>query len=218
MKVLVACEESQAVCKAFRERGHEAYSCDIIDCSGGHPEWHIRQNVLDILNPVLFSGWGKTAVVGIKFKTTDGKEHFIEGKWDMIIAPPCTRLCNSGQRWLYWGTKEYREQKKKEQEYAVWFFMQFVNADCEKIVIENPSGIMSTLYRKPDCTYNPYDFDGETDQEQCKCMKQEQCPLFNYTEISQTKKLNTQKTGTNGRGCGKDLLVSKRTLKKVQAI
>ena len=82
----------------------------------------------------------------------------------MIIAhPPCTRLCNSGQRWLYWGTEEYRANKRKEQKEAVEFFMKFVNADCDKIAIENPSGIMSTHYRKPDCTYNPYDFEGETE-------------------------------------------------------
>ena len=82
----------------------------------------------------------------------------------MIIAhPPCTRLCNSGQRWLYWGTEEYKEKKRKEQVVAIDFFMKFVNADCDKIAIENPSGIMSTKYRKPDCTYNPYDFEGETE-------------------------------------------------------
>lgn len=160
MKVLVACEESQAVCKAFRERGHEAYSCDIIDCSGGHPEWHIKSDVLNVLNPSKFPFDG----MGICFKTCDNRMHIFEGRWDLIIAhPPCTRLCNSGQRWLHWGTEEYRENKRKEQKEAIEFFMKFVNADCDKIVIENPSGIMSTHYRKPDCTYNPYDFEGETE-------------------------------------------------------
>lgn len=152
MNILVACEESQAVCTAFREKGHNAFSCDIIPCSGGHPEWHIMQDVLPLLNGCC------------EFETTDGKQHFIEGKWDMIIAhPPCTRLCNSGQRWLYWGGEEYRSQKIQEQQKAVVFFMMFALADCEKIIIENPSGIMSTAYRKPDCTYNPYDFEGETE-------------------------------------------------------
>lgn len=152
MKILVACEESQAVCKAFRERGHEAYSCDIIECSGGHPEWHITQDVIPLLNG------------NCSFVTDDWKCHKIDGKWDMIIAhPPCTRLCNSGQRWLHWGTEEYRQKKKKEQEEAIDFFMFFVSADCDRIAIENPSGIMSTHYRKPDCTYNPYDFIGETE-------------------------------------------------------
>ena len=152
MKVLIACEESQTVCKAFRDKGHEAYSCDIIDCSGGHPEWHIKQDVIPLLN-------GRCA-----FTTSDGKSHKIDGKWDLIIAhPPCTRLCNSGQRWLYYGDELYRLKKRKEQEDAIKFFMRFVNADSDRIVIENPSGIMSTHYRKPDCTYNPYDFEGETE-------------------------------------------------------
>ena len=152
MKVLVACEESQRVCVAFRARGHEAYSCDIIDCSGRHPEWHIKGDVLPLLN-------GRC-----EFFTCDSKLHTISGKWDLIIAhPPCTRLCNSGQRWLYWGGEEYRTKKRKEQAEAIDFFMQFVNADCDRIAIENPCGIMSTVYRKPDCTYNPYDFEGETE-------------------------------------------------------
>ena len=164
MKVLVACEESQVVCKAFREKGHEAYSCDIIECSGGHPEWHIQGDVLNILNPLLYSGWGKTAKVGIEFETADGKKHFVDGKWDLIIAhPPCTRLCTTSQRWLYFGDKQYRSEKIREQQKAIVFFMRIATADCEKIVIENPQGIMSTAYRKPDCIYNPYDFEGETE-------------------------------------------------------
>lgn len=152
MKVLVACEESQRVCSAFRERGHEAYSCDIIDCSGGHPEWHIKQDVLPLLDG------------NCNFQTADKKQHEIKGEWDLIIAhPPCTRLCNSGQRWLYFGDEKYRENKKAEQEFAIKFFMKFANAKCDKIAIENPMGIMSTLYRKPDCIYNPYDFENETE-------------------------------------------------------
>ena len=164
MKVLVACEESQRVCTAFREKGHEAYSCDIIECSGGHPEWHIQGDVLLLLNPYWFSTVDCQKMYGFKVRTMDGETHYIEGKWDLIIAhPPCTRLCNSGQRWLYWGDEAYRTEKKKDQEKAIVFFMHFVNADCDHIAIENPSGIMSTHYRKPDCVYNPYDFEGETE-------------------------------------------------------
>lgn len=152
MKILVACEESQRVCLEFRKKGHEAYSCDIQECSGNHPEWHIMQDVIPILNG------------NCNFKTADGIFHEIKGKWDMIIAhPPCTRLCNSGQRWLYYGDETYKEKKQKEKEQAIEFFMKFVNADCEKIAIENPSGIMSTIYRTPDQIYNPYDFIGETE-------------------------------------------------------
>lgn len=102
MKVLIACEESQIVCKAFREREHEAYSCDIQDCSGGHPEWHIKWDATSLING------------NCTFVTSDGSIHEILGKWDLIIAhPPCTRLCNSGQRWLYWGTEEYKAKKKR---------------------------------------------------------------------------------------------------------
>ena len=152
MKVLVACEESQRVCIAFRERGHEAYSCDIQPCSGGHPEWHIQSDVLPLLNG------------NCTFHTADTHTHTIGGKWDLIIAhPPCTRLCSSGQRWLYHGDENYRERKVFEQAEGIRFFMSFVGVNCPRVAIENPVGIMSRLYRKPNCIYNPYDFEGETD-------------------------------------------------------
>lgn len=129
MKILLACEESQAVTKEARELGHEAYSCDIIDQSGGHPEWHIKQDVLPLLNG------------NCTFKTTDGIEHTIDGKWDMIIAfPPCTHLTVSGAR--------HFENKRADgrQREGIEFFCQFLNADCDKIVIENPIGIISGDY------------------------------------------------------------------------
>lgn len=152
MKILIACEESQTVCSAFRKLGHEAYSCDLLECSGGHPEWHIMGDCIPIING------------NIKFFSMDGKIHNIEGRWDIIIAhPPCTRLCLSGQRWLYYGSREYRLRKRKDQEKAIDFFMKFVTCDCLKVAIENPVGIMNTLYRKPDCIYNPYEFLGETE-------------------------------------------------------
>ena len=164
-KVLIACEESQAICKAFRAIGYEAYSCDIQEPSGGHPEWHIMQDVIPLLN-------GRCS-----FKTMDGIKHLLDGPWDLIIAhPPCTRLCNSGQRWLYWGDEEYRLKKKKEQEKAVDFFFKFTKADCPRIAIENPMGIMSSLYRKPDFTYNPYDFENETE---CKKLEFGLLVIFN---------------------------------------
>lgn len=141
MKVLVACEESQRVCTAFREKGHEAYSCDIIDCSGGHPEWHIKQDVLSILNPHQISN----SFYGIVFRTEDGEAHKIEGKWDLIIAhPPCTYLCMSSQKHCnveVYGQKAIERIAKRDE--AVEFFMQFVNADCDKIAIENPVGVMT---------------------------------------------------------------------------
>lgn len=155
MNVLVACEESQTVCKAFREKGHNAFSCDIQEESGGHPEWHILGDCLPLLNG------------NCTFVTRVGSTVTIDGKWDLIIAhPPCTRLCSSGQRWLHFGTEEYRGKKAMEQQEGIDFFLKFTNADCDRIAIENPIGIMSTKYRKPDCIYNPYDFKGETETKQ----------------------------------------------------
>ena len=163
MKILVACEESQAVTKELRALGHEAYSCDIIECSGGHPEWHIQGDVSKILSPVIEEG--TDGVCGnfelIQFKTMDGKEHGIYGKWDMIIAfPPCTYLTNAGTRHfsLKCSTQEKIEKRIKLRLEAAEFFMNFVNADCEKIAIENPVGYMNSSYRKADQIIHPYYF------------------------------------------------------------
>ncbi len=124
MKILVACEESQRVCLAFREKGFEAYSCDIVFCSGGHPEFHIWADVLPLLN-------GKC-----HFRTCDGQLHFID-KWDMIIAfPPCTFLSKAGSANLYKNGVLDIDRFNKGQE-AVKFFMSIYNADCDKIAIEN---------------------------------------------------------------------------------
>ena len=129
MKILVACEESQRVTTELRERGHEAYSCDIIECSGNHLEWHIMQDVLPLLNG------------NCTFKTCDGTEHHIDGKWDMIIAfPPCTHLAVSGAR--HFETKRADGRQRE----GIEFFCQFLAADCDKIVIENPVGIISGDY------------------------------------------------------------------------
>ena len=146
MKILVACEESQAVCSAFRELGYEAYSCDIEECSGGHPEWHIQQDVLPLLD-------GDCC-----FYTKDGAQHFIKGEWDLIIAfPPCTNLAVSGARYFEEKRKDGRQQK------SIDFFMMFVNAKCKHIAIENPIGIMSTHYKKPNQIIQPWQFGhGET--------------------------------------------------------
>ena len=170
MRILVACEESQAVAIAFRERGHEAYSCDIQECSGGHPEWHIQGDVLNFLNPVvLFPG----ELPGIQFFTMDNEYHYFLGKWDMIIAhPPCTYLTVTGNRW--YNVDRYGEkaiQRKKDRQDAVKFFMNFVNADCDKIAIENPVGYMSTHYRKPDCIIQPYEFGHPARKKTCLWLK-----------------------------------------------
>lgn len=129
MKILLACEESQRVCVEFRDKGHEAYSCDIIECSGGHPEWHIQQDVLPLLNG------------NCEFTTVDGTKHKIDGKWDMIIAfPPCTHLAVSGA--LRFEAK--REDGRQRE--ALEFFCSILSADCDKIVVENPVNIISGKY------------------------------------------------------------------------
>ena len=138
MKILVACEESQAVTKRLRVLGHEAYSCDIQECSGGHPEWHIFGDVVPEL-----------------------QKH-----WDMIIAfPPCTDLAVSGAAWF--------EQKRKDgrQQASIDFFMLFANANCERIAIENPVGIMSSQWRKPDQIIQPYWFGDEAQKTTCLWLK-----------------------------------------------
>lgn len=127
MKVLVACEESQRVCIEFRKLGHEAYSCDIIDCSGGHPEWHIKQDVIPLLNG------------NCKFQTVEGGWHSVEGKWDLIIAhPPCTYLTNAGAVRMRVAGKIVPERYALAME-AKDFFLKFLNADCDRIAVENPT-------------------------------------------------------------------------------
>lgn len=154
MRVLVACEESQTVCKAFRARGHEAYSADILEPSGGHPEWHILGDVLPLIN-------GRC-----KFRTIDGASHEVAGRWDMIIAfPPCTHLAVSGARWFPQKRADGRQQA------AIDFFMQLVTADCDKIAVENPVSIMSTEYRKPDQTFQPWQFGHGASKKTCLWLK-----------------------------------------------
>jgi hypothetical protein len=131
MKVLVACEESQTVCKAFRKRGHEAYSCDIQECSGGHPEWHIQGDVLPLL-----------------------KE-----KWDLIIAhPPCTYMSKAGARFMYLTAGNVNQERLEKALHAKEFFMQFMNADCDKICIENPTPLKIVGLPKESQVIQPYQF------------------------------------------------------------
>lgn len=128
MKVLVACEESQRVCIAFREKGHEAYSCDVQECSGGHPEWHIMGDVLPIIN-------GRCEVY-----TMDGQRHEIDGRWDLIIAhPPCTYLTHAGATRLYERPGVVRKERYEKGVEAAEFFMRMMNADCDRICVENPA-------------------------------------------------------------------------------
>lgn len=155
---------------AFREKGHNAYSCDIIDCSGGHPEWHIKQDVIPLLNGYC------------EFTTCDGNKHKLGCKWDMIIAfPPCTYLCVTGNAWF--NIAKYGDKAKQryvDRYKAIVFFMQIANADCERIVIENPVGIMSTAYRKPDQIIQPYMFGDEFEKKTCLWLKGVSCLIPTY--------------------------------------
>lgn len=165
MNVLVACEESQEVCKAFRELGHIAFSCDIQECSGGHPEWHIQGDVLPLLN-------GKC-----NFVTQDGLTHAIWNKWDLIIAhPPCTYLTVTGNRWLNCSRYGAEAQLRWNNRcIAICFFLAIAYADCPRIAIENPVGCMSTYYRKPDQIIHPWQFALEkeelTEKQTCLWLK-----------------------------------------------
>lgn len=159
MKVLVACEESQEVCKAFRKLGHDAYSCDIQEPSGGHPEWHIMGDAL-------------AAIEGGSVCTMDGGMHTV-GKWDLIIAhPPCTYLTVAGNRWF--NVERYGSlaiARKMEREKAINFFMRLAAAECEHVAIENPVGIMSSVYRKPDQIIQPYYFGDRARKGTCLWLK-----------------------------------------------
>lgn len=146
MNILVACEESQAVTIELRRLGHKAFSCDIIECSGGHPEWHIQGSVLPLLN-------GRCS-----FTTMDGATHVVESRWDMIIAfPPCTKTSNAGARHLYKGgilniPRYYDGLCGKALFLAIWA------ADCDKVVIENPTPSKVFDYPEPTQVIQPWQF------------------------------------------------------------
>jgi hypothetical protein len=167
MRVLVACEESQRVTKAFRKLGHEAYSCDIVECSGGHPEWHLQQDVLPLLKL----------------------------KWDLIIAhPPCTYLSNAGARFLY-PKGELNEARLKKGLEAKEFFMQLYNADCPRICIENP--IPSKVYGLPEYsqTIQPYEYGHPFQKKTCLWLKG--LPLLQPTNVLPKEQRQSTKIAGN---------------------
>ncbi|MBD5070055.1 MAG: hypothetical protein HDT50_07830 [Lactobacillus sp.] len=168
--VLIACEESQTVCKAFRKLGYNAYSCDILPCSGGHPEWHLHCDVLGVIRDK-------------KGTLQNGEEFVLDGEWDLMIAhPPCTYLSVSGARWYYHPDDKdlpidqrrphpnfpTRAQDRKD---AIEFFLALANADIPRIAIENPVGIMSKLFRKPNQIVQPYWFGDEATKTTCLWLK-----------------------------------------------
>lgn len=178
--VLVACEESQRVCMAFRKRGFSAWSCDVQQCSGGHPEFHIDSDVLQYLDGHC------------NFYTEDGRYHLLTLYcWDLIIAhPPCTDLAVSGARWFKEKQSDGRQQK------SIDFFLEFVRAEscCDHIAIENPISIMSTYYRKPDQIIQPWQFGhGEV---KATCLWLYNLPLLRPTNIVKGRDPKVWKMGS----------------------
>ena len=190
MRVLVACEESQAVCNELRKRGHEAYSCDILECSGGHPEWHIKNDVLPLLNG------------NCTFETSDGQTHSVT-RWDMILAfPPCTHLAVSGAAWFEKKRADGRQRDGLE------FFCKFFDADCDKVAIENPVNIVSGDYavkwfpdiaerynlpRKPSQAIHPWQFGDSFEKTTNLWLKG--LPLLTPTNIVDKGEFITHKSG-----------------------
>lgn len=162
LNVLIACEESQRVCIEFRRKGHNAFSCDVVECSGGHPEWHIQGDVLPLLNPLIN---------GIEFHTCDDKYHRVM-KWDLIIAhPPCTYLSNAGAARLYPQKGVLNQERYEKGVQAKEFFMEFYNADCDKICIENP--IPTRIFGLPPYTQTiqPYEHGHPYSKKTCLWLK-----------------------------------------------
>jgi hypothetical protein len=169
LNILVACEESQVVTKEFRALGHNAYSCDLLKCSGGHPEWHFNTDVFEIIE-------NKGGVL------QNGKNKFISGNWDLMIAhPPCTYLAVSGARWFYHPDDKHLpvEEKRphpkypnraKDREDALAFFYSLMEVKIDKIAIENPIGVMSSKF-KPNQIIHPYMFGEEASKATCLWLK-----------------------------------------------
>ena len=153
MKILVACEESQAVTIELRKLGHEAYSCDIIECSGGHPEWHIRWDALALING------------NCSFMTENHELHHIDSKWDMIIAfPPCTYLTAAGACRMYPEKGHIDPERYSKAQEAKRFFMAFYNADCDKVAIENPKPLRVVELPVESQRVQPYEYAENEDE------------------------------------------------------
>ena len=175
MNVLVACEESQAVCLAFRKLGHNAYSCDLKECSGGFPQYHVVGDMFSVI---------EKAKNGLPITLQDGSQTVIEGGgFDLMIAhPPCTFLSVSGARWYYHPDDKdlpYEERRphpkypnrRKDQEDAINFFLKVANCNIDRIAIENPIGVMSTKWKKPNQIIHPWMFGDEASKATCLWLK-----------------------------------------------
>lgn len=194
LNVLIACEESQTVCKEMRKLGHNAYSCDLIESSGGHPEWHFKGDCLEVIRK-------KGGVL------ETGEEYFLSEneKWDLLIAhPPCTYLTVSGNRWFYHPDDKdlpFEERRphplhpnrRQDREDAIKFFMDLYNCDIEYVAVENPIGTMSSVFRKPDQVIHPYHFGDSVSKATCLWLKNLK-PL-EYTNVVEREEFVTFKSG-----------------------
>lgn len=207
MNILIACEESQAVCKAFRELGFNAYSCDLVECSGGHPEWHLLGDALDVIK----NNGGVTQ---------NGGRVFVD-KWDLMIAhPPCTYLTSSGAKWFYHPDDkglpiEDRRphpkfpHRKEDQNAGAEFFMALYNSDIPYIAVENPVGIMSTRFRKPDQIVQPFMFGDQARKTTCLWLKG--LPLLQPTDVVDEGETLTFKSGKRMQKWISDALTNTKT-------
>lgn len=192
MKILIACEESQAITKEFRKLGHEAYSCDLLPCSGGHTEWHFQDDCIEIAN-----GWFDMNEVTIndnfdlKFDVWSDKQEYqykgdrirqIGWNWDLMIAhPPCTYLALSGNRWLYNKDGSKNEERYKNQKEALDFVSALMSAPIKRIAIENPLSVISSKIRKPEQIVQPWMFGDKAQKSTCLWLKN--LPLLKPTDI-----------------------------------
>lgn len=206
MNILIACEESQAVCIEMRKQGNNAFSCDIVECSGGHPEWHICQDVAPLLNG------------NCDFKDCAGGNHRIEGKWDMIIGhPPCTYLSNAGAKHLL-PNGTLNEERYELGLKAKAFFMEILNADCDRIAVENP--IPSRIYELPSYSQiiQPWQFGHPFQKKTCLWLKN--LPLLESTHImpEDMREPTTTATWFNSGGINRQRMRAKTFLGIAQAM
>lgn len=209
MRVLVACEESQTVCKAFREKGHVAFSCDLQECSGGHPEWHINGDCLCLLDG------------DCEFVTQDGTKHVQEGEWDLIIAhPPCTYMSKAGARWMYPTAGNISEERLKLAMEAKEFFFKMLNAKCKRIAVENPVPLKVVGLPEPTCSVQPYEHGEPFSKKTCLWLKNLP-PITPTNIVSNYKPYLPSNTGgakrgqKHSRGVAKNAKEASKTFKGV---
>lgn len=208
INVLIACEESQRVCMEFRKLGFNAYSCDLLPSSGGHPEWHFKQDVFEVIK-------NKGGIL------ENGEKIDIKGNWDLMVAhPPCTYLAVSGARWYYHPedkdlpTEQRRPHPRfpnraKDREESAEFFMKLIDVDIPRIAVENPVGIMSTRYRKPDQIIQPYFFGDKATKSTCLWLKN--LPKLTPTKIVEKGEFIELKSGKRIQKWYSDALTKSKT-------